>query len=176
MHIYLKEKIGNPELFTGRKKELTYYLNWIDRIKRESSMSTAILSRRKTGKTALLQRLYNITFEKNDGVIPFYYEVKEGKQWAVEFCKDFYLTFICQHIAFKTRNPQYLDLSEEEKGDFANITEIARQEALDYLIGSIRGVEKLVDQESVGYLWLSVRDAPRLLANRQKEFIVQIID
>ena len=43
------------------------------------------------GQTALLQRLYNITFDKNDGVIPFYYEVKEGKQWAVEFCQDFFL-------------------------------------------------------------------------------------
>ena len=89
MKIYLKEKIGNPELFTGRKKE---------GIKKEILMSTAILSRRKTGKTALLQRLYNLTFEKNDGGIPFYYEVKEGKRWALEFCKDFFLTFIISRM------------------------------------------------------------------------------
>ncbi len=31
-------------------------------------MSTAILSRRKTGKTTLLQRLYHLTFEQNDEV------------------------------------------------------------------------------------------------------------
>lgn len=81
MHIYLKEKIGNPDLFTGRKKELEYFLNWIKRIQREISKSTAILSRRKTGKTALLQRLYNLTFHNNDRVIPFYFEIKETNQW-----------------------------------------------------------------------------------------------
>ena len=94
MRMYLKEKIGNPQLFTGRKREIAFYLNWIERIKQESSLSSAILSRRKTGKTALLQRLYNLTFEKNMSVIPFYYEVKEVNQWALEFCKDFFLTFV----------------------------------------------------------------------------------
>ena len=94
MHTYLKEKIGNPDLFTGRKRELAFYLNWIEQIKRESSLSSSILSRRKTGKTALLQRLYNLTFEKNMGVIPFYYKIREGKQWVVEFCQEFYFTFL----------------------------------------------------------------------------------
>ncbi|MBF0099877.1 MAG: hypothetical protein HQK77_03125, partial [Desulfobacterales bacterium] len=91
MTMYLNEKIGNPDLFTGRQKELEFLLNWIERIKMCVSKSTAILSRRKTGKTALIQRLYNITFDKNNGVVPFYYEVKEGKKWAVDFCRDFFL-------------------------------------------------------------------------------------
>ena len=90
MKAYLKEKIGTPDLFSGRKKELTFFLKWIDGIKREISPSIAILSRRKTGKTALLQRLYNLTFEKNDNVIPFYYEIKEGHIWSVGFCKSFF--------------------------------------------------------------------------------------
>lgn len=78
MKIYLKEKIGNPDLFTERQRELDLFSKWINNIKKEISKSTAILSRRKTGKIALMQRLYNLTFEKNDGVIPFYFEVKEG--------------------------------------------------------------------------------------------------
>ena len=153
MRIYLKEKIGNPELFTGRKKELTTYLTWIERIKREISMSQAILSRRKTGKTALLQRLYNITFDKNDGVIPFYYEIPEGKQWAGEFCQDFYLTFIYQYIAFKTRKPLYVDLSREKQKRFTTVAEVARKEGLEYLIDSLRGVEKLFEEDKLGLLW-----------------------
>jgi hypothetical protein len=31
-------------------------------------MSTAMLARRKMGKTAIMERLFNITFLKNDGV------------------------------------------------------------------------------------------------------------
>ena len=108
MHIYLKEKIGNPDLFTGRKKELEHFLHWIDDIKSENSKSKAILSRRKTGKTALLRRLYNLTFHSNDGVIPFYFELGHGRRWAVDFCRDFFLTFIFQYIAFKSRKPEFI--------------------------------------------------------------------
>jgi hypothetical protein len=71
MDYALKERIGKPELFTGRKEELAYFLKWINDIKEEKSQSTALLARRKMGKTALLERLFNITFYKNDGVIPF---------------------------------------------------------------------------------------------------------
>jgi len=77
MAFYLQEKIGNPELFTGRKKELAFLMNWVEKIKPQLSKSMAIISRRKTGKTALLQRLYNIIVQSNNGVIPFYYEIKE---------------------------------------------------------------------------------------------------
>jgi hypothetical protein len=76
MDYALEERIGNPYLFTGRKEELAYFLKWIDDIKERKSMSTAIMARRKMGKTALLERLFNITYFKNDGVIPFYYEGK----------------------------------------------------------------------------------------------------
>ena len=105
----LKERIGKPELFTGRKEKLAYFLKWMNDIKNEKSQSTAMLARRKMGKTAIMERLFNITFYKNDKVIPFYYEVKEVNMWIGDFCKDFFLTFIYQYIAFKTRKREYLD-------------------------------------------------------------------
>jgi len=64
MQIYLREKIGKPELFTGRKKEINEFLGWIYNIKDEMSKSIALLSRRKTGKSALMQRLFNIVFHR----------------------------------------------------------------------------------------------------------------
>ncbi|MCP4150218.1 MAG: hypothetical protein GY757_20895, partial [bacterium] len=77
MKYALEEKIGNPELFTGRKKELAFFLNWIEEIKERKSKSTAIMARRKMGKSAIMERLFNTVFERNDGIIPFYYEIKE---------------------------------------------------------------------------------------------------
>ncbi|MCP4402692.1 MAG: hypothetical protein GY801_36000, partial [bacterium] len=176
MRIYLKEKIGNPELFTGRKQELTFYLTWIEHITRESSQSSAILSRRKTGKTALLQRLYNLTFEKNIGIIPFYYEVREGKQWVVEFCKDFFLTFIFQYIAYTTRNADYVTLSQQEGKTFRHAAEIAEQEGLAYLVDEFRNVESSIAEGHTNLLWGAVRDLPWTLAAKRRESIVQIID
>ncbi len=176
MQTYLEEKIGNPELFTGRKRELAFYLHWIERIQQKSSMSSAILSRRKTGKTALLQRLYNVTFEKNMGVIPFYYEIPEGKQWVVEFCRDFYLTFLYQYVAFRTRNPQYVEVSRKPDKNFIDAMQVVRQEGLEYLADSVQGIARLVEEKSTGLLWHAVRETPGTLAAQRKESIVQIID
>jgi hypothetical protein len=75
----IKRKNRQTRTVHGRKEELAYFLKWINDIKEEKSQSTAVLARRKMGKTAIMERLINITFYKNDGVIPFYYEIKEVK-------------------------------------------------------------------------------------------------
>jgi len=174
MEYAYKERIGKPELFTGRKEELAFFLKWIDDIKEEKSQSTAILARRKMGKTALMERLFNITFHKNDGVIPFYYEIKETKMWVVDFCQDFFLTFIYQYIAFKSRKTEYV--RPEDTSDFNKAVLIAKKEGLDYLCGIIESAAYAGAHEKIDILWNIVREAPQTIAFRQKEFILQMID
>jgi hypothetical protein len=174
MEYALEERIGNPYLFTGRKEELDYFLKWINDIKERKSQSTALLARRKMGKTAIIERLFNITFYQNNGIIPFYYEIKEKKMWVGAFCQEFFLTFIYQYIAFKSRNTGYL--KPEDTSDFKKAVEIARKEGLDYLCGIIEGVAHAVAHEKIDILWEIVRNAPQTIAFRQKEFIVQMID
>lgn len=174
MKTYLKEKIGSPELFTGRKKELTYFLNWTREIKREMSQSTAILSRRKTGKTALMQRLYNLIFEENMGVVPFYFEIKERSQWFGDFCEKFFLNYVFQYIAFKTRKPEYISYAEMcMLGDAA---EIARKEGFDVLALKIERVRNFQEQEKIDMMWDAVIDTPRRVAEHDGEYAVQMID
>ncbi|MCU0285459.1 MAG: hypothetical protein MUF15_03565, partial [Acidobacteria bacterium] len=135
MEYALEERIGKPDLFTGRNEEMTYFLKWINEIKEKKSQSTAILARRKMGKTAIMERLFNITFYKNDGVIPFYYEIKESKMWVVDFCHDFFLTLIYQYIAFKTRKTNYL--GRDKRNSLKDAKQAAINEGLDYLTGLI---------------------------------------
>ncbi|MCP4110194.1 MAG: hypothetical protein GY749_32505 [Desulfobacteraceae bacterium] len=174
MRIWLKEKIGNPELFTGRKKELVHFLNWVDGIKQEISQSTAILSRRKTGKTSLLQRLYNIVFEKNDRVIPFYFGIRQTDRWIGDFAKDFFLTFVYQYTAFRTRNRDYL-FSERTK-TLDEASEISEKEGLSYLAKMIRVMQKAYQEEDIDTLWEIAREAPRGVAEYTDERVVQMID
>ncbi|MDQ1354654.1 MAG: hypothetical protein QG657_4963 [Acidobacteriota bacterium] len=174
MDYAFKERIGKPELFTGRKEELTYFLKWIDDIKEEKSQSTAILARRKMGKTAILERLFNITFFKNDGVIPFYYEIKENEMWVGDFCQEFFLTFIYQYIAFKTRKTSYL--GRDKRNSLKDAKQAAINEGLDYLTGLIEDVEYAIHHDYVDMLWNTVREAPKTIAYSENEFIVQIID
>ena len=130
MQIYLDEKIGNPDLFTGRKRELDSLLKWVEKIKIKTSKSRAILSRRKTGKSALMQRLYNIVFAQNDQVVPFYFEIWEQDQWIADFAKKFFFTFIGQYLAFKTRKPKYFDYYD----NYESLIKAAKKEGLEYLI------------------------------------------
>lgn len=174
MRIWLKERIGRPELFTGRKKELAYFLNWIDRIKREISQSTAILSRRKTGKTALLQRLYNFTFDRDDKEVPFYYEIRETDQWLGDFAADFFLNFVFQYMAFRTRNAEYLE--GIERGSLRYALKIADKEGFDYVADTIRAVLDLIEEENTDRLWNVVQKAPRMTAQHYGGFAVQMID
>ncbi|HLP48567.1 MAG TPA: hypothetical protein VK469_21685, partial [Candidatus Kapabacteria bacterium] len=174
MEYALKERIGKPDLFTGRNEEMSYFLKWINDIKDEKSQSTAILARRKMGKTAILERLFNITFFKNDGVIPFYYEIKETKMWIGDFCQDFFLTLIYQYIAFKSRKIDYLD--RDKRNSLKEAKQAAINEGLDHLTGVIENVEYSQRYKQVDMLWNTVREAPKTIAKSQGEFIVQMID
>ncbi|MCP4155757.1 MAG: hypothetical protein GY757_48980, partial [bacterium] len=108
------------------------------------------------------------------GVIPFYYEVKENKMWVVDFCQEFFLTFIYQYIAFKTRKPEYL--KPEDCSDFAKAAAVAKKEGLDYLKGIIENAAYAARHEKIDILWNIVREAPQTIAFRRKEFIIQMID
>ena len=173
MKTYLEEKIGNPELFAGREKELSNLLQWVDKIKPKVSKSTALLSRRKTGKSALMQRLYNIIFEQNNGVIPFYFEIKENNKWIVELSREYFSTFICQYLAFKTRKTEYLDEPIEL---FDSLITAIQKEKLDYLLHWVKNVQAMIENEYVDTLWDIVRDAPRKIAAYNNERVVQMID
>ena len=104
----LEERIGNPDMFFGREKELEYLMNWVDNVPKKLSKSTAILSRRKKGKTALVERLYNIIYTQNRNIIPFYYEIMEKNYYIKEFAEDFYLSFIRMYLGFKTRKVEFI--------------------------------------------------------------------
>jgi hypothetical protein len=173
MKIYLKEKIGNPDLFSGRNQELKDLLKWADLAKKELAISETMLSRRRTGKTAILHRFYNILFHQNSGVIPFYYEIKEVNQWVVSFSVDFFFSFMCQYIAYKTRNAAYIYATVF---DFDMLIDIAENENLKFLIPYINSVKKCVDKNLEEQIWDVVRDMPRIIAMFQQEIIIQMID
>jgi len=173
MKMWLKERIG--DLFTGRKKELAYFLNWTDGIKREVSQSTAIFSRRKTGKTVLLQRLYNMIFERNDRVVPFYFGIRQTDRWIGDFAKDFFLTYVCQYAAFRTRKREYL--LPDRMRTFERASEISEKEGLgDYLTEMTKVMHKAYQEEDTDSLWEIARETPRGVAEYTDGCAVQMID
>ncbi|MBF0452106.1 MAG: hypothetical protein HQK75_15500, partial [Candidatus Magnetomorum sp.] len=53
----IKERVGKPDNFIGRIKEIEFLYKWADNIKNEISRSIAFLGRRKIGKSLILERL-----------------------------------------------------------------------------------------------------------------------
>lgn len=51
----LREEIGNPNLFVGREKDLAFFLDWVELVKKEIGKSQVILARKRRGKTSTLR-------------------------------------------------------------------------------------------------------------------------
>jgi len=101
----LEERIGDPDLFVGRTRELAEFGKWIDSIPRKRAKSRLILARRKSGKTVFMQRLFNQIWSENNLTIPFYFNIQEVKIWFPDFAIKYYKTFASHCISFLERDP-----------------------------------------------------------------------
>jgi hypothetical protein len=126
MQYALKERIGASYLFCGREKEMSQLLEWASGIPKERSKSQAMLGRRKSGKTAIMQRLFNILWNQNGAVIPFYFEVQDENLWLLNFAENYYYTFLSQYFSFVFRKPlplsslhweweELIDMAEQQR-------------------------------------------------------------
>ncbi|MDJ0836991.1 MAG: hypothetical protein QNK37_10775 [Acidobacteriota bacterium] len=166
----LEEEIGNPDFFIGRKEELADLLAWAEGAKDRMSKSRALLARRKKGKTALVQRLYNILYNNNDPrVVPFYMRVREGNQQITQFSMIYYATFIGQFLGFQLRKPDLINPLRSLKW----LKKHAEQDS--DIFQDIEEAEEFMNTNP-GLLWDFARQAPHRIASIKNIRIIQIID
>ncbi len=106
MQYPLPERIGDPRLLVGRQQEFAYINNWLSLIPRLASRSIAMLARKKSGKTAIIQRMFNQLWNANGDIIPFFYEVKASNVWLPDLADDYFRRFASQYISFLERDPK----------------------------------------------------------------------
>ncbi len=137
MQYPLTEKIGNPELLVGREKEFSNFHKWIAMIPDRLSKSRVILARRKSGKTAFVQRIFNQLWSANGKVIPFYFEIADTKIWYPDFAVKYYRSFASQYISFLERDEsligQPLNLLEIKEYGLANSNKLLVHDVEDIL-------------------------------------------
>ncbi|MCP4353712.1 MAG: hypothetical protein GY795_50335 [Desulfobacterales bacterium] len=100
----LQEKIGNPDLLVGREKEFKNIEKWIANIPKKLSKSRVILARRKSGKTAFVQRIFNRLWSEHGDIIPFYFDMPENFIWYPDLAIKYYRAFASQYISFLERD------------------------------------------------------------------------
>lgn len=108
----LPEIVG--EEFVGRREELAYLRRVIGRAPRRQAYSIALVARKGMGKTALLQRFFNlIFFDREFGVAPIYlslaqYRAEEREDRTIpqltvrEFCELYVKTYMHHLLAYRT--------------------------------------------------------------------------
>jgi len=166
----LTEEIGDPDLFVGRKAELARLMDWAAGVKRRLSKSTGILSRRKMGKTALLQRFFNILYTRNDPqLIPFYVRIHEEPIRRFDFAVSFYRRLLTQYFAFTTRTPEMV----KKPLPFAELKELARDDR--HVADDIRVMEDIVENFPAE-AWQYAREAGDRISALNDVRIIQILD
>ena len=144
MKYVLKERIGDSSLFCRRRQEMELLMNWVEMIPRETAKPRALLGRRKSGKSAIMQRLFNILWNQNERVILFYFEVQDYGQWLLEFADAYYRTLISQYLSFKMRT--VLDI-DNQPWKMSKLIEMASENAYSHVLGNIKAFQSYLDAE-----------------------------
>ncbi len=173
MQYPLPEIIGNPDLLVGREKEFGIFNKWIGRIPERLSKSRAILGRRKSGKTAFVQHIFNRLWSENGQVIPFYINIRERKIWFPDFIVNFYQTFASQYISFMERDESLVAnmLTLEQ------IREYALSKNFKFMVNDSDFLIKYYEKKtSFDMMWDIASSAPTRYAQLYDQRFLVIID
>jgi hypothetical protein len=173
MQYILEERIGDPFLFCGREKEMTLLLDWISRIPKKLSKSQAILGRRKSGKTAIMQRLFNILWSQNGKVIPFYFEVMDQNQWILQFADEYFRTFLSHYLSFEKRIPLEND---NAPFDWETIHHHCNQLNNERILENLQRFKRYYDAENTHSAIMFAFGAPVRFAQYTGKFFLVMID
>lgn len=172
MRYPLLEKIGNPDLLVGREKIFRLLDKWLQGIPGMLSKSRAILARKKSGKTAIVQRIFNQLWSENGVVIPFYFNIPEKRVWYPTFAAEYYCTFASQYISFLERDEKLVrnPLSLEEIKEYG-LAKSIKLLAVD--------VDSFHQYEAMGFhdsMWNIAHTAPHRFAGVFDQRILVILD
>jgi hypothetical protein len=173
MQYPLPEKIGPPDLFVGREEEFQLLNKWLANIPKCLGKSRAILARRKTGKTCLVQRIFNRLWSDNGMVIPFYFAFEENKIWFPDLAIKYYRTFASQYISFLERNETLVT-------DPLSLAEIREYGKAKVIKPFVADVELLLENHQVNghhnLMWDAACSAPHRLAAVFDRRVLVILD
>lgn len=172
MQYPLEERIGLPHLFVERKAVNAEFDKWISRISKKLSKSRAILARKKSGKTAFIQRQFNRLWSSNGDVIPFYMEVPDQRVWYPDFALKYFRIFASQYISFLERSQEMvrLPLTLEAIGRYGE------KNGVGFLVEDVASLESDFSKGLHDSMWNTAITAPHRYASVTGRPILVIID
>ncbi|MEM7533284.1 MAG: AsnC family protein [Chloroflexota bacterium] len=110
--------------FVNRQEHLDYFWKWGNNIPAPGNSSVAFAGLRRTGKTAILHRVFNRLFNEQDVVIPVFITFEQylyrPKMITIrEFAVHYFTSYVRSYLAFTYRRP---DLHQTQ----ANLSELQK--------------------------------------------------
>ena len=128
------------------------------------------MSRKKTGKTAFVQRIFNKLWSENGQVIPFYLNIPEHRMWYPNLAILYYRTFASHYISF-------LERDENLVNELLTLEQIKDYGQKKSLTSMVRDADSLIHDEKQGgrddLMWYTAHTAPhRYAAVFDQRFLV----
>ncbi|MDJ0837255.1 MAG: hypothetical protein QNK37_12110 [Acidobacteriota bacterium] len=171
MQFPLKERIGKPDLFVEPTADFAEFHKWLTGIPEMLSKSRVILARKKSGKTAFIQRLFNQLWSAAGPVIPFYLEVVERKVWYPELAINYFQVFASQFISFRERDAKPV----RNPLTLKDIADYGRAHGFDLLERVAEELPVFFEKGMFDSMWdLAIHAPHRMAALHDLRFVVMI--
>lgn len=130
----LEDIVG--DLFVDRHTELNMFWEWATSIPHRLGNSYALIGRRRTGKTAILVKLFNRLFNAQEQVLPVFisfarYLDRREPITSYDFAREYLTGYISSYLAFRHRRPTLLDRRLDLNGLRRVAEEVQDEYALD---------------------------------------------
>jgi hypothetical protein len=172
MQYPLREKIGVPELLVGREEEFENFGKWLRNIPRRLSKSRVIMARRKSGKTAFVQRIFNQLWSENGQVIPFYLDIGETKMWLPDFALKYFEIFATQYISFLERDEKLVS----QRLTLEQIHAYGLAKGITLLVDNVDSLRHDKAEGSHSLMWETAYTAPHRYASYYDQRFLVILD
>ncbi|MEM7533957.1 MAG: ATP-binding protein [Chloroflexota bacterium] len=170
------DPVGN--LFVNREQEFEMYAEWIRHIPDMPSNSYALVGRRRTGKTAVLVRLYNHLFFKQERVMPVYISFAEYLNpkkplTMIDVAEHFLSSYLLCYLAFQYRRPDLMQ--EKPRIDF--IRTLAAELNDVVVIERLKMFDTALAEQTTSTSPVKVAiNAPKTIAGLYNQFTAVIVD
>jgi hypothetical protein len=117
--------------FTDREEIIGRLVRMAALTPRDITVSTSLVGRRRLGKTAVLEQVYNRLFWEQDAVVPIYFVFEDKPVTSTEFAEAYFTNFLRQFIAFRRKDD---GMVRERRGKLPELVQMARELGEESLI------------------------------------------
>ncbi|MEM7129330.1 MAG: hypothetical protein AAF702_23565 [Chloroflexota bacterium] len=119
----------------NRDEQLERFWKWATDIPEQMGNSFALIGRRRTGKTAILHKLFNRLFHEQDRVLPVYisfaeYQNRKEPLSSYEFAEHYFSGYVRCYLAFHYREP----ILVRQRTDFDRLFQFAQEYNDEYIL------------------------------------------